>query len=105
MGKLEQLTQIPVDKVYAERLVDILEAHGAKPTQTGTKKHPPDAERGRTFYEYAIDFPEGTVREYGMGLLRSTPFTIYFPDAYELPGSEISPINGDEIITILFIPK
>ena len=86
-GKLERLTNVPVDELYAEQLTTLLEVHGAKMTLTEMKRYPPDGPE-RWYFLYTIDFPEGTYREYGMQLVRSAPFTIYFPDGFTQPGTE-----------------
>lgn len=89
--QLTRLTNVPVDELYVERLKGQLEAHGARFTLIEMKRYPPDGPK-RTFFLYAIDFPEGTYREYGMQLLRSTPFTIYFPDGFKQYGANLSSV-------------
>ena len=86
--KLTRLTGVPVDESYVERLRTQLEAHGARLTLTEMKQYPP-GNHGRAFFLYTIDFPDGTYREYGMLVLRSVPFTIYFPDGFKQPGANL----------------
>ena len=85
---LRQLTNVPVDELYVEQLTPLLEAHGAKLTLTDMKRYPLDGPQ-RTYFLFTIDFPEGTYRADGMLLARSTPFTIFFPDGFEQPGTEL----------------
>ena len=105
--KLERLSDVPVDERYVERLKTLLELHGARLTLTQIKHYPPDSP-ARTFYEYAIDFPTGTYREDGMRLLRSVPFTIYFPDGFQQPGADLYKINAgldDPPLVCLYLLK
>ena len=90
--KLERLMNVPVEKDHAQRLTDLLEAHGARLTLTHRKRSPSEGP-ARTVHFYTIDFPTGTYREYGMSLSRSAPFTIYFPDGFEQPGADLYKID------------
>lgn len=102
--KLTRLTNVPVDTQYRKCLTDLLVSHGAKVACSLVK---PEGE-ARTYYLCTIDFPEGTYREYGMILLRSSPFTIYFPDGYELHGTELYRVTAalDEMPnTLLYLLK
>ncbi len=103
---LVQLTNVPVDLAYTRRLLTLLEAHGAKATHTNTKQRLSAEGMTSTYHEYTIDFPAGTQREDGLSLSRSVPFTIYFPDGYELPAVEFSSTNappGEKSLIILHI--
>lgn len=105
---LVQLTGIPVDLAFTKRLVKLLEEHGAKATHTRTAQRYLADGKMCTYHEYTIDFPAGTQREDGMMLYRSAPFTIYFPDGYELPGVEIpsvSMLSAKKSLIILHIPR
>lgn len=102
--KLTRLTDVPVDTQHVKHLTDLLVAHGAKVTPVLVK--PEGATR--TYYLCTIDLPDGTYREYGMMLFRSSPFIIYFPDSYELHGAELYGTTAalDEMPKILlYIPK
>jgi hypothetical protein len=105
---LVQLTGIPVDQAFTKRLLKLLELHGAKATHTNTAQRYLEDGKTSTYHEFTIDFPAGTQREDGMMLYRSAPFTIYFPDGYELPGVEfpsISVLSEKKSLIILHIPR
>lgn len=91
--KLPQLTNVPVDEEYAQRFTTLLESHGAICTRTKSECYRSE-EPARTICFYTIDFPEGTYREYGMQLLRSAPWTIYFPDGFKQPGADLYKQGG-----------
>lgn len=82
---LTRLSDVPVDTQHVKHLNELLVAHGATVTPVLVKPE----EATRAYYLCTIDFPEGTYREYGMMLLRSSPFIIYFPDGYGLHGAEL----------------
>ncbi|HEU5381149.1 MAG TPA: hypothetical protein VFV38_37470 [Ktedonobacteraceae bacterium] len=97
---LLKLSHIPVDHEYTHRLIPLLEAHGAVCRETHRGEYmKPLPQGGRlavNYSEYEITFPPGTFREYGLRLMRSAPFVIYFPDGFSQPGSELYPLARGE---------
>lgn len=104
--KLERLMNVPVEKEHVKRLTDLLESHGACLTLTHRKRSSEGP--ARIVHFYTIDFPPETYREYGMSLLRSAPFTIYFPDGFEQPGADLYKSDcapGDSPMVCLYLLK
>lgn len=104
---LERLMNVPVEKEHVKRRTDLLESHGARMTLTHRKRYL-SVGPARIVHFYIIDFPPGTYREYGMSLLRSAPFTIYFPYGYEQPGADLYKSDcapGDSPMICLYLLK
>ena len=100
---LHTLHDVPVSEPYIARITQVLTAHGAALTET--KDHP---ETEPPHKEYTITFPPGTVRVFGLRMLRSCYFTIVFPDGFTQSGGELWPLavqEGDRSTTVLHLPR
>lgn len=100
---LQQLSRVPIDLPYIEKVKELLSAHGATFVETREVRN----KEGSPYKEFTITFPEGTVRVYDMGLSRSVRFTIYFPDGYEQQAAELWPLvrrTHDQPTTVLYLP-
>ena len=100
---LQILQEVPVSDPYIVRITQMLTAHGA--TLTETQDHP---ETEPPHKEYTITFPPGTVRIFGLRMLRSRYFTIVFPDGFTQSGGELWPLHvgmGDKSTTFLHLPR
>jgi hypothetical protein len=100
---LKTMTNVPVGAAYADRVVEMLTTHGAIATVVKDCTLP----TGSGHKEFAITFPDGTLQGFGAVLLRTTQFTIFFPDGFELMGQEVYPtISISELSSnIFFLPK
>ena len=100
---LHILRDVPISKPHIARITQILTAHGA--TLEEMQDHP-ETEPPHTVY--TITFPPGTVRIFGLRMLRSCYFTIVFPDGFEQSGGELWPLRvgmGDKSTTVLHLPR
>jgi hypothetical protein len=105
------LEEVPVDHEYTDRLIALLESHGASFTRLYTrnylKQHPNRRTTHAEYSAYEITFPEGTERAYKLRFRQTSPFIVYFPDGFELHGSVLYPLQkvGGTPITVLHLPK
>jgi hypothetical protein len=100
---LTTLAQVPISAPFIPIMSKVLIKHGASLTET---KDCPTFDP--PYKEYTIAFPPGTVRSFGLTMMRSRYFVITFPDGYELHGGEMWPLNrqdGDRALTVLHLPQ
>ena len=100
---LTVLKDIPIGQPYIEAMTRILTEHGATLTETHNS---PDPEQ--PYKVYTITFPQGTVRSFGIQMMRSRYFLILFPDGFQLRGGELWPLyrrEGDQATTVLHLPE
>ncbi len=105
---ITHLHNVPVDKEHEKRLLRILESHGTSYSLTATKERFSPQGGRCVFHEYTLEFPAGTIQEYGLRMHRSAPFTIIFPDGCTLRGADLYTVDGplDETpVHILYLPK
>jgi hypothetical protein len=100
---LTRLEQVPMSKQFIPIMSALLTKHGASLTETMDYPtfDPP-------YKEFTITFPPGTVRSFGLTMMRSRYFVITFPDGYELHGGEMWPLarkEHDRATTILHLPQ
>ncbi len=99
---LHALKDVPISVPFIERMTCLLTEHGA--TLEETKDYPTG---NPPYKEYTITFPTGTVRAFGLVMMRSRYFSIFFPDGSRLRGGELWPLEcreGDTSMTVLHLP-
>lgn len=105
---VESLTT-PIDHEYAQKLVTMLLAHGARVQQLDMFLHstrlPDGSYQEKPCSNHCISFPLGTMRYDGLVLSHSQAFRILFPDGFLLRGVYLMSFGEEASKTVLYLPK
>jgi hypothetical protein len=105
---LKTLINVPIHVPNIEAMSSVLTSHGAALVETLDRTFPCHTGGRRGYKEYTILFPDGTRRVDHEVIRLTMPFTIYFPDGFEMPGKSVYPGHrgpDDPETIILYMPR
>ncbi len=91
--------RVPIDAPYIDRLIAILTSHGATCVETRDCTWPGFLGEREGHKEFTLTFPDGTTRVEDLTLYHTTPFSLEFPDGYQLLGADVSGVP------VLWLPR
>lgn len=104
---ITELTNIPINVPFIEKITTAVTLHGATIQETLDKTYPGYTGERHGYKEFTVRFPVGTRRVDQQVLRNTTPFTITFPDGFELLGTSVYPGHrgpDDPETIILYVP-